>query len=440
MIWIQPRLRRGRIRRRLGAAAVLVAACLPPGEASAGNDPIVGVRHLERPALVRAVLERNPSVEAARHAVAAARARERQVVALDDPLLSYGVAPRSVAGDAPLGYEARLSQRFPFPGTRSLRGAVARAEGEVAESDAERLRLELAFMASTAFDDYALADRSLVLTAQHRRLLETLEAAARAQLAAGQATYADVLQAEAEVAHVAHDAIVLEADRDIAAAQINGLLHRDPTASLPPPASDDAPANDAVLDVLQALFEEALRNHPDVRAARARGLMGASAARLARRARYPDFELMLSYNSMWDMPEHRWMVGIGVTVPLQVARRRGAVAEADAAAAQAGYEVARAEDVVRVEVFRAWKRVEEARHVFLLYAERLLPLAREQAAAVRGGLAAGRAGFGAVLEAERNLRKTELQEAAARADLRRRTAELAKALGRTPGISAGGAR
>lgn len=436
----QPCPRPVAVGRRIRTAAVLATACLPVGSATGGDDTFAGAPRLERPALVRAVLERNPSLVSARSALEAARARERQAGALDDPMLVYGLAPRSIGAEAPLGYEARLSQRFPFPGTRSLREAAAKAETGLAESDIERTRIELAFQASTLFDEYALAERSLTLAAQHRRLLETLEATARMQLAAGQAAYTEVLQVETELAHVAHEAIVWRADRDAAAARLNGLLHRDPVAVLPPPLPEDGPSEEAVPEDLSSLVEEALRNHPDLRTARARDQATASAARLARRGRYPDFELMLSYNSMWDMPEHRWMIGAGVTVPLQIARRRGAVEEADAAAAQARAEVARMEDTIRVEVVRAAKRLEEARHVAALYRERLLPLARDQAAAVRAGLTAGRTGFGTALEAERTLRKTELQDAAARSDLQRRAAELARAVGRVPGLPAGGER
>src|SRR5262245_2051666 len=57
-----------------------------------GEDALTGA-NLERAALVRAVLARNPSVEAAREAWRAALARARHDRALPDPMLEYGFAP-----------------------------------------------------------------------------------------------------------------------------------------------------------------------------------------------------------------------------------------------------------------------------------------------------------------------------------------------------------
>src|SRR5689334_2711095 len=51
---------------------------------------------LGRDAFVRAVLERNPTLEAARHGFRAAVARVRQSGAFDDPMLELGVAPLSI--------------------------------------------------------------------------------------------------------------------------------------------------------------------------------------------------------------------------------------------------------------------------------------------------------------------------------------------------------
>src|SRR5690349_17828868 len=107
-------------------------------------------RVLERAAFVRAVLERNPSIESARQGWRAALARVRQAGVFDDPMVDLGVAPLSIGSSrARFGYELQVSQRLPWFGKRSLDASVASAEAAVARSDFEATRRELALMAST---------------------------------------------------------------------------------------------------------------------------------------------------------------------------------------------------------------------------------------------------------------------------------------------------
>ena len=86
---------------------------------------------LEREDLVAAVLARNPSLETARQGWRAALARYPQAKALEDPMLTYELAPASIASDdVRFGQSFKLSQNLPLPGKRGLRGAVAVAEAE----------------------------------------------------------------------------------------------------------------------------------------------------------------------------------------------------------------------------------------------------------------------------------------------------------------------
>jgi outer membrane protein TolC len=86
-------------------------------------------------------------------------------------------------------------------------------------------------------------------------------------------------------------------------------------------------------------------------------------------------------------------------------------------------------------VFVSLKQLDESRHVLRLFEERLLPIAQDRIDAARAGFTASRNPFTAVVEAERNLRRLELDYQMARAECDRRHAELERALGRIPGIS-----
>ncbi|HEY4157711.1 MAG TPA: TolC family protein [Polyangiaceae bacterium] len=392
---------------------------------------------LDRAAYVRAVLARNPSVEAARQGFRAALARVRQAGVFEDPMVDVGIAPLSIGSKAPLGYELGISQKLPWFGKRSLETAAFDAEAAASKSDYQVVQRELALSAVVLYDRYFVAERSLEINAHHVELLRAMRAGATAQFAAGRGSAQDPLQAEAELAHMEHDAAVLASQRDVTVAQMNELLHRAPELPLPPPPHVlPKPASRGALDAggAQRLQAEAIARRSEISAARERARAEGSRAERASRDGYPDFTLSTSYNSMWDMPEHRWMVGLGFNLPIQGGRRAGAEDEALAARAQFESEAARMTDAVRTQVFVANKQVEESEHVMSLMQERLLPIARQQVDAARAGFITSQNSFVAVIDAEKNLRGVELEYELAQAECDRHRAELERALGRIPGL------
>ena len=294
------------------------------------RDPLSELDWLERDVVIRAVVERNPTIESARQAWKAAREREPRLSSLDDPSVSYRVAPLSIfAGDVRYGQSIGFAQRLPYPGKLRLRGEIARAEAEAARHDYEAVRLQLATMASLLFDDYYFVARALEINAEHIYLLEDFQRIATARYVSGLAAQQDPLQAEVEVAHVLHRDVVLRTSQRTIVAQLNALLHRAPDASLPPPPSELG-APDTTVRADQAPVER-----PELEARLAEIGAREAEVRLREKDFYPDFEATTSFNSMWGDWEYRWMIGISINLPIRRDRLRAASAEA-AAALKAG--------------------------------------------------------------------------------------------------------
>jgi cobalt-zinc-cadmium efflux system outer membrane protein len=391
-------------------------------------------RPLAREALVLAVLERNPNVEAARQAWRAALAEHPQARSLEDTMASYSLAPLSVRSDVVrFGQVVRFEQRFPTPGQLRFAGEVALAEAEAMRGSYEAVRLALALMASSLFDEYYRVTRVLMLNDEHRELIEDIKAAALVQYEAGRVAQQDVLQAEVELAHIIHQRVMLESERKVIVAQINGLLHQRPELELPAPPARITPPSIQVLGT-EILQQEGLDNRPELHAARSQLRAAESAVDLAKRDYSPAIGLMGEYNSMWAETEHRWMAGVSLNLPLQIRSRKGAIEEADALAGQAAAWLSSKRDEVRVEVDQARQRVLEAQHVVHLYQERLLPAARAQIDAAEFGYETGRTDFQALIDAERSVRTLEIQYEDAIATLGQRTAELDRARGLIPGV------
>ncbi len=410
-------------------------ADLRTARAALDDDPLAHTPVLERAALVRLVLERNPNVRAARYAWRAALERYPQVTALDDPMLGAGVAPRSIGSssvdNAP---KFDLSQKLPFPGKLRLRGEAAVEEAEAASHDLAAVRLRLATMASLLFDDYYFAARALEINAEHITLLEEFQRIAVVRYEAGRASQQDPIQAEVELTHALHREIVLETRQRVTAEQINALLHR-PHARLLPPAPTEALVPRDPADPADRLIEQALEQRPELAAAEARVAAEEARVDLAWREYFPDFTVTGSYNRLWQERDLQPFVGIQLNVPLQVGRRAAAVEEAKARLEQARSQRLAVEDEVRLGVRSGADRLAEARHVVRLFRDRLLPAARDQVDAARSGFETGRNSFLALIDAERNLRNAELGYEETLADLGRRRAELDRALGRIPGLT-----
>jgi cobalt-zinc-cadmium efflux system outer membrane protein len=401
----------------------------------ADDDRALSGAVLERGAYVIAVLHRNRSVESARQAWRAAIARVKQSGVFEDPMVTLEVAPLSIGSStARFGYNAMISQRLPWPGKRALEESAAKAEADAVRNDYDAARRELALSASLLYDQYFVAARSLDINRAHVALMRSMQAAATTQYETGRASAQDPLQAEFELTHMEHDAVVLASQHDVTVAQMNELLHRAPELALPPPPKDLPlpPAPD--LAEAQRLENEAIDHRPDIRAAQHHVVAEQARADRAQREYLPDVTVSTSYNSMWDMPEHRWMVGLSFDLPIQTGRRGGAVEEARAMRAQFEADAARMSDMARTQVVVSLKQLEESVHVLHLYEERLLPIARDEVEAARNAFTSSQAPFGAVIDAEKNLRQVELDMQIARAEYNRRRGEFDRALGRIPGL------
>lgn len=417
--------------RCLGVA--LLAALPGISAAASDDDPFAGNRTLELPALVAAVLERNPSIESARQAWRAAETGPRQQRAFDDPMIGYSLAPQSIdAADMRYGQVVEIGQRLPFFGKRGLRAAIAEAEARAAGGDYEGVRRGVALMAATLFAEYYAAFRAVEINDRHGQLLDEMLASAKASYVTGRIPQHTLVRVELQSAHVAHDGVEVSTATAIARAGINALLHRAPGAPLPPPPAAIR-ATDLTTRAIDSV-DDAIAARPEVATARARIEAAASAVDLARREYFPDLTLGAEYNSMWDDEKHRTMVGVRIELPIQIGRRKAALEAAEAEAGSRRADLTSVIDTVAMEIETAKRRYHEALHVVEIYRERLLPAAHDVTTSARAAFTAATGEFGDVIDAEHELRDIELQYENAIASLATRRAQLEWSIGRIPGV------
>ena len=384
---------------------------------------------LDRETLVCAVLERNPGLAAAEAALQAAHAGAQRPVAADATRVDFAIAPASIGRDVPFGFVVEVGQSFRL-GQRRLEREVATTGARSEAHRRDAVRNELARSAAALYDDHFELARALETNAEHRVLVTQLVEAATRRYAAGVGSAQDPLQAELELARVDQERIALETEQSVVAVRTNRLLHRPLDTPLPPAPdrlTDDAAPTDAA-----RLRDEAIAARPELRAAQNDAELRTRSVALARRRFAPSLGATVSYNSMWADVEHRFMMGVGLMLPLQVASLRSGVAQAQAEARQAQRVVDSERDRVSAEVDEALARLSAAERIAKLHRERLIPTARERVEAARIGYESGANDLDVLIDAARELRSIELAAQQADAQVDRQRAELDWTTGRTP--------
>src|SRR5213078_3113546 len=150
--------------------------------------------------------------------------------------------------------------------------------------------------------------------------------------------------------------------------------HLPPDAPLPPPPRR-LPTAEALPDAAE-LRALALARRPDLQALASRIAAEEAALGLARMEYYPYFEPFFMYDRfMGNTSDSRplaYMLGLKMNLPVRLARRQAAVAEAMARLAQRRAELARLSDQVNFQVQEAYERARQAERSVRLYAETIL--------------------------------------------------------------------
>ena len=402
-------------------------------EVARGEPHLLQATELGVELLVAEVLRRNPSLEAMEHAWRAAATRPRQAGSLDDPMLSYMVAPESLTDRGmPDGHEVELGQKIPWPGKLSLRRRIAQGEANASHQDFAEARNRLADETRQTFYEYYFVHRAMEINDISLELLKEFQQIAEDKYAAGTASKQDALQAQVARFQVERRGIELERSHKIARARINTLLHRRPQAELPrPPTEVPGPV---ALATLESLHEKAIASRPELQALAQRLHAARLGRELARKEYFPDLTVMGAYNTMWMDTEHQWMLGAGIEVPLQIGRRRAMEAQALSESLRMAAELAAGVDEVMLQVTEAYEMVTESHRIIQLYEAEFLPAAQQSLDAARVGYQADKNDFLTLLTAENDLITLQLEYEESLAQYHRRRADLSRAVGSFPTV------
>ena len=390
--------------KNLSVVIALVAAALgglsAPVQAQHATGPL---RVLSLEELIRDARQNNPSLRAARLGAEALATRREQVSSLPDPTIMAAYRPFGIdaAVDAVPGLS--LQQMVPFPGKLSLAGEIADHAAEAAALRTDAFAQDLALQIKLTYYDLYLHQEHDRHVQHFQRTLQDFEEIAAVRYEVGQGGQQAILKAQLEKNALARERIMLTEKRRNLIETLARLTNRPDLVAHAGEVVVTAP--DVPLDTTVAV-QVALAKRPEVEALKAE-MEGADAeVDLARKNFLPDFTLEAGFMDMSDMNRlvnlgNRFMIGGGITIPLQTGRRRAALEEAKLRRSQvdAHYEALQTEIQTRVNELNS--RLREQGRALALYDQTLVPQAETTLEATLSAYTTGRADFLDLLDAER---------------------------------------
>ncbi len=387
---------------------------------------------------VQQALERNPEIQAAEHAAAAAAQRIPQAVALDDPVLTDSFQPlpdaslQTAAGRAP--NLVALSQRFPWFGKLRLRGQIAEQEAQIALTRLVQTQLKVTEQVRLAYAEVWFNQEAIAITEHSRELLEDLLQFADARYRAGQTSQQDVLRAQVEVDRLDDRLIQLRRQLKQAQADLAALLHTSPEADL----RAKEVGTESVPEQLDALYQAAIRCRPELQEQLHAIIAAQRAQELARLQYFPDATLGVGWQAITDDShavspvangDDNVIFGIGINLPIWYDRLNAAVRESDYRLMQTAQQYEFTKDdtfrLIRRLVVQA-KALEEQLDLFR---HNIIPRSEQALRVSAADYRVGRVDFEQVLDNWTDLLAFQLQEARLQASLYQTMASLERVVG-----------
>jgi outer membrane protein TolC len=322
-----------------------------------------------------------------------------------------------------------LQQTFLSKDKREARAKIAGDDAEVAASELESLRQEVAVQVRKASADLMRNSDEMELHDRQAALLKEALDAALAEYSTGKVPQADVLRAQMALTKLNEHLIELDEQREVARAQLNELRGRKPDEAVEIAGVYSIPG---ALPAIEELERTAIENRPELASLRKQILKSKDQSQLTRLAMKPDFTVGLGYMLMPTGSAFRnaYMAEFSMNLPsLNRERHEGEARQADAET-----EVSQAELEARTSsVFREIRQAEiavlSAQKRVKLYRDTLLPQAeavfKSSAAAYRNN----RGEFTNLIDSQNLLLDIETALYKASAAMDTGVAELERAIG-----------
>jgi cobalt-zinc-cadmium efflux system outer membrane protein len=411
----------------LSISCAAAAAVMSGAESSPGVSPTTSATAIT-PAFINQLAEElrtnHPALQAADARTNAAAANVASVRTWEDPMARVGgmAARRDMrAGEGDLLYG--VEQKLPVFGKPQRARAVAQAGLDAEQAGAsyqfQRLRSDLA----KSLFKTALASRVVEVGEQDRAWLETIVSATDAKYRTGEATLAELLELQNELAKRANQLRTDVALRSNEEFTMNRLLNRAPESPWP---ALQLPAVAPAIAYSQRLVDFSLKYEPKTLVMRQQVKQAEAAVQLTRRSRLPDFSAGLeARNYTGDGSFRQGMFVLSLNLPWGNADKyRNDIRREEARQRATELDLADWQLSARQEVHHLTVAIDAARREALLYRDEIIPRSEQAQASALSAWQTNRRTLREVLETRRMLLDARLMYARAVAEQHQMLAEL----------------
>ncbi|WP_024815541.1 TolC family protein [Acidovorax sp. JHL-3] len=385
--------------------------------------------------LLQAARDRNPEIASMRFDADAAAERVAPAGALPDPKFRTELRDITRMGEQnPTLLPGRvgstryvLMQDFPWMGKRGLKREVAESQAQAARSRAAGAWVELAGKIKTTYAELYYLDQNDRLSREILDLMARLEKVAQVRYAGGLAAQQDVIRAQVEQSTMRIELIALDAERRQLRSKLNALVGRPTSEILAAPEQIRAlPSPEQVS--FAALEGRARMNNPLLRTEESQIRAAEKNRELTYKNRYPDFNVGIS-PIQYRGSIKEWELMVELNIPLQQDSRRAQERESEAmlAAARSRQEVVT--NQVLADLYANVAGFESARRSLALTTESLLPQSELTFRSALAGYQTGKVDFATLLDAQRQIRQSKLNQIKAGVEAQKRLTEIERIVG-----------
>ena len=365
---------------------------------AASAQAVAAQEALELQPLVEEALQHNRDLLAAESRWKAATFRVGQAKSLPDPMVMVGYQnegwDKYTFGEMEgAQWMYSVSQMFPFPGKRGLKGDMAGRDAESIEAMYRATRLSTVSRVKELYYDLFLAYKDIDIVQNRTALFSRIEAAALARYSSGMAPQQEVLMAQTEKYMLLEKETMLRQKLQSLEAMLNSAVGRDVNAPLGRPSEPAAAAFPYSYDELASL---AVERSPELQS-RAKMIAAADArVGMAKKEFFPDVTVAASVFKRTGadaagMPfEDMWSLTATINIPLYFRAKQQAVLEAKSLTLEAAHELDAVKLMVSSGIRDNFTMLKSAEKLMDLYKQGLIPKTYQDFQSAMAGYAAGK--------------------------------------------------
>ena len=365
----------------------------------------------------------NPAIEASKSSWEITIEEYRIGKSYPDPQLMTTYYPAPIETRlGPQDWNLTISQTIPFPGTLSQQAKVLEAETRISKLKLDQTIKSITTSITRSFYELGYIQTAIQIAKANFNLNQSLLKISQNAYADEKAHFYDVAKAQAQVAQIQYDILLLEELLQAEKAEINGFLNRSPDAELG--VAQELVFRPVKVDINE-IYQLSNDYQEDILIAQEKINKSEEAVTLSTFDNLPSFKLGLFYASIGDpdVPspppdagEDAIGIQFGLNIPLWFGKNTSKKSKALAIRQKAKADKQIIANSTKTRISRLWFKLGNAKRLITLYEKQLIPQSLKSVQTAETWFRQGEGSFSDFLELQATSYNFQLSLARAKAD------------------------